>query len=386
MVGQTWYRTVSNYDWSPLILFMFMGFICYRTGLGDDLFYTAWKWMGHLRGGLGMSAVAACTAFGAISGGSLPGSVTMTAVALPEMKKYGYDESLAIGAITCAGTIGDLIPPSIGFIIYAVLSEQSIGKLFIAGILPGLLVAVLFMFLIYGLCRLNPTLGPTAKKSRWKERVVSLKSSLPVALLFLLVIGGTYGGVFTATEGGGIGAFGALVIALAMRRLTWSRLKEATIESSQFNAMSFTLLGGAMMFGYFIGASRVANIMAQGILMVSVSPIIVMAAIVVVLFVLGCFLPAIPMMLITVPIFLPIAKTMGWDLIWFGVIMVMLMDLACITPPYAINVFVIKGMVNKPIGFMYRAVMPFVAIFAVATIIIIAFPVLSTWLPYLLRG
>ncbi len=385
LLGKSWYDTVSDYNWSPLILFLFMGFICYRVGLGDDLFYTARKWVGHWRGGLYMSAILACTAFGAVVGGSLPGSVTMTAIALPEMKKYGYDKSLSIGTLTCAGTIGDLIPPSVGFIIYAVLSEQSVGKLFIAGIFPGLVLTASFMLVIYILCRLNPTLGPAAERSSWRLRIISLKSTWPIALLFLLVIGGIYGGVFTATEGGAIGAFGALVIALAMRRLTWTRLKEAVVETTQFNAMSFTILGGALMFGYFIGTSRLANVLAQAIAGMVVPPLIVMLFIVIILFVLGCFLPAIPLMLITVPIFLPIANTMGWNLIWFGVIMVMLMDLASITPPYGMNLFVIKGMTGVPMGLMFRSVMPFVWAFLVAIIIIIAFPTLTTWLPLILH-
>lgn len=332
-----------------------------------------------------MGTVAACTAFGAVVGDTLSGTVAMTAIGLPEMRKYGYDDKLSIGTLTCSGTIGALIPPSLGFILYAVLAEQSIGQLFIAGIIPGLVCCAFFMALIYGWCRINPRLGPPIPNASWSERLGSLKAGGPIGILFLLVIGGLYAGIFTATEGGGIGAFGALALGLIMRRMNWQRFTASLAESAKFIAMVFTILGGAIIFGYFVVLSKLPFVMAETATAMNVPPIVVLIFIVIILFVLGCFLPVIPLVLITVPIFLPIAKTMGWDLVWFGVIIVLMMNMACITPPFGINLFVMKGITREPISIIYSSAMPFVLALTLVVVMIIAFPPLSTWLAYLLH-
>jgi tripartite ATP-independent transporter DctM subunit len=383
ILGKSWFSTVGEYNWSPLMFFLLMGYICFYCGFGEDLFRTGQRFLGHLRGGLAMGTVAACTAFGAVVGDTLSGSVAMTAIGLPEMRKYRYDDRLAIGTLTCSGTIGALIPPSLGFILYAVLAEQSIGELFIAGIIPGLLCAVLFMSLIYGWCRMNPHLGPPIPGVSWSERLGSLSSGGPIAILFLLVIGGIYAGIFTATEGGGIGSFGALALGLIMRRLDWKRFTNSLAEAAKFTAMCFTILGGAIIFGYFVVMSKLPFVMAETISSMSVPPILVLIMIVLVLFILGCFLPVIPLLLITTPIFLPIANSMGWDLVWFGVIIVLMMNMACITPPFGINLFVMKGVTQKPISIIYSSAMPFVLALTLTVVLIIAFPALSVWLPYL---
>lgn len=385
ILGKSWFTTVGEYNWSPLMFFLLMGYVCFYCGFGEDLFKTGRRFLGHMRGGLAMGTVGACTAFGAVVGDTLSGSIAMTAIGLPEMKKFGYDDRLAIGTLTCSGTIGALIPPSLGFILYAVLAEQSIGELFIAGIIPGLLCAVLFMSLIYGWCRVNPRLGPPVPRSSWTERAASLKSGGPIAALFILVIGGIYAGVFTATEGGGIGAFGALLFGLVLRRLNWQRFTTALAEAAKFTAMCFTILGGAIIFGYFVVISKLPFIMAESVAALNVPPIMVLIFIVIVLFILGCFLPVIPLLLITTPILLPIAKTMGWDLVWFGVIIVLMMNMACITPPFGINLFVMKGITQRSIGIIYWSALPFVLALIVTVAFIIAFPALSTWLPYLIR-
>ncbi|MFC1910501.1 TRAP transporter large permease subunit [Chloroflexota bacterium] len=385
MISTSWYRTVASYSWSPLMFFMLMGYVCFYSLFGEDLFKTASRFLGHLPGGLAMGTVAACTAFGAVIGDNLSGSIAMTAIGLPEMKRYKYDEYMAIGTLTCAGTLGVLIPPSIGFILYAVLAEQSIGDLFMAGVIPGIICALMFMALIYIRCRINPSLGPPIPRTKWKERLISLKSGGPIGLLFLIVIGGIYAGAFTATEGGGIGAFGALALAFMMRRLNWKRFTSSLSESAKFTAMCFTLLGGAVIFGYFVAVSRIPYIMADFVAGLAVAPIIVLLVIIGIFFLLGCFIPAIPMVLLCVPIFVPIAITLDWDLVWFGVIVILMFNTASITPPFGINLFVMKGITNKPMGFVYRSVLPFVLSLAVTIAIIIAFPVLSTWLPYLLN-
>ncbi len=385
ILGTAWFRIAANYNWSPLMLFMLMGYLCFVSGLGEDLFRAANRFMGHLRGGLAMGTVAACTAFGAVVGDVLSGSIAMTAVGLPEMRRYKYDDNLAIGTLACSGTLGVLIPPSVGFIIYSILAEQSIGELFIAGIVPGLICASLFMFSIYLRCRANPMLGPVTPRSNWKDRLSSLQSGGPIGLLFLIVIGGIYTGIFTASEGGGIGAFCVLVVSLAMRRLNWQKFTGALFDAAKYTAMCFTLLGGAMVFGYFVAISKLPYAMSQFVAAMPVPPIVILIAMIIILFILGCILPALPMILITVPIFLPVATTMGWDLVWFGVIIVLMFNMANITPPFGINLFVMKGLTGSSLGLIFRSALPFVLMLTVTVIIIVAFPVLSTWLPYLMR-
>jgi tripartite ATP-independent transporter DctM subunit len=385
IIGLSWFETVKSYPWSPLMFFLLMGYIAFYSGLGSDLFKMANTLIGHLRGGLTIAAVIACAAFGAVVGDTISGSVAMTAIGLPEMRKYKYSDYLSIGTLTTAGTLGTLIPPSIGFIIYAILAEQSVGDLFIAGIIPGVLGAFLFILVIIGIGRIKPGLMPPAEKSNWNERMKSLKVTWPTAVLFILVIGGIYAGIFTATEGGGIGAFGALVIGVMLRRLSWKRFVDALTESAKFIAMMFTILGGANVFGYFVSMSNIPHSLANFVSSMAVSPALVMLMIVAVFFVLGCFLPSIPLLLICVPIFLPVANTFHWDLIWFGVLIIYLFNLACVTPPFGINLFVIKGVANVDMGLMYKSVMPFILCLCVGLFIILLFPSLSTWLPGLLH-
>lgn len=380
-----WYNTASNYAWSPFMLFIFMGFVCFVAKLGGDLFFAANKWLGHLKGGLGIAAVGACTAFAAVVGDTLSGSITMTAVALPEMRKYKYNDFLSVGALATSGTIGQLIPPSIGFIIYAILAEQSIGDLFMAGVIPGLICSVLFMATVYIECLINPQWGPPGPKAKWGERFGSLKSTAPIAALFLLVIGGIYGGVFTPTEGGGIGAFGALCLGLLMRRIHWKELKESLTEGVRYIGMGFTILGGAMMFGTFIAASGLPRAMADTIANLTISPMAILWLVIFIFFILGCFLPYMPVLLICIPMFIPVAKALGWDLVWFGVIMVIMANFAPITPPFGINLFVIKAMTKVPMMLMYRSSLPFIVALFILTVLIVYFPALSLWLPSLMQ-
>ncbi len=385
LIATSWYRTVASYPWSPLMFFILMGFLCFHAGLGRDLFEISRNWIGHLRGGLAMASVAACAGFGAVVGDTLSGTIAMAAIGLPEMKRYNYKDILSIGTITCSGTLGTLIPPSLGFIIYANLTEQSIGRLFIAGIIPGIICALLMMGLIYVLCRIDPNLGPPASKVTWKEKFLSLKSSGPVAGLFLLVIGGMYIGIFTANEGGGIGAFGALFLGLAMRRLNWNGFKSALVNSAKFIAMCFTLLGGANMFGYAVTTSNLPNMMANFVNSLDISPLGVMWIIILILLILGCFIPSIPMLVICIPVFLPIARLFEWNLGWFGVIMVLMLNLACVTPPFGINLFVIKGLTDKTMGFIYLSALPFVIALIITVAIVVIFPSISLWLPDLIK-
>ncbi len=385
MLGQFWYNTVASYDWSPLMFFLLMGYVCFQGQFGQDLYRAARSWMGHWRGGLATGSVCACTAFGAVVGDSLAGSVAMSAIALPEMRKSHYDDALAIGCLACSGTIGSLIPPSTTFILYGVLAEQSIGELFIAGVIPGLLCMFCFIGVIVVWARINPAAAPASPRVSRLEALASLRSALPILIIFVLVIGGIYGGVFTATEGGGVGVFGMLALAFVLRRMNGKKLSSALNEAGKFTAMCFALLAGANLLGNFMTLSRIPMVLANAIAALDIAPMLVMLAIIIVLCFLGCFIPAIPLVLICVPIFVPIAKVFEWNLVWFGVISTLIKNMACITPPFGINLFVMKGIADVPIGLMYKASLPYVVGLFVCVGLIVAFPQLSLWLPSMMH-
>ena len=383
--GKAMFSTSASYTWSPLMFFMVMGYFCFYGDLGRDLYECARKWLGHYKGGLAQGSVCACTAFGAVVGDSLSGTIAMSAIALPEMRSAGYDDELAVGTLACSGTIGCLIPPSAMFILYGVLAEQSIADLFMAGVFPGLLCMVVYCLTIWLMVARKPSLAPTVEKMPLDVRVRSLVSALPILLLFILVIGGIYAGMFTATEGGAIGSVGTLIIALFLRRFTMKKFIASLNDASKYITMSFTVLTGATVLGYLMTLSRIPSILAGSIGAMGMPGWATMTAIIVVLLFLGCFVPAMPLMLVCVPIFVPIDHMFHWDLIWFGVLMVIMMNMASITPPFGINLFVMKSVAGIPLGAMFRASIPFIIGLAVVIVLLIAFPPLSTWLPAVMR-
>lgn len=385
LLGKTWFTTVASYNWSPLMFFLLMGYLCFYSQFGQDLYRCFRSWMGHMRGGLASGSVAACTAFGAVVGDNLACNVAMTTIALPEMRRNGYDDALSVGTLAASGTIGSLIPPSSSFIIYGVLAEQSIGELFMAGVLPGLTCMLCFMLVIRYRVWRNPALAPAGPAISRAEKSRSLFMALPILLIFVVTIGGIYAGVFTATEGGGIGAFATLAFAAALRRFTWKSFSEALTASSKSIIVCFAILCGANLFGYFVTMSRIPMELAGWISTIHVGQYWVMLAIILVMSFLGCFIPNMPLILICIPMFLPIANAFHWNLIWFGVIMVLLKNMAGITPPFGISLFVVKGLADIPLTLMFRAILPFVAGLFLCLAIIIAFPPLSIWLPGLLR-
>lgn len=385
MFSKSWYNTVSNYTWSPLMSFMLMGYLCYYGRFGEDIYRTARAWMGHLRGGLAIGSVVACALFGAVVGDVLAGSIAMAAIALPEMRRNNYSDELAVGTLACSGTIGALIPPSTTFIIYGVLAEQSISDLFMAGVIPGLLCTLCFCVAIWVMVLFRPSMAPLLPKASPHERMASLKSGVPILTLFVLVIGGIYGGLFTPTEGGAIGACCTFLLALVLGRMSLKTFMSAMDESCRFTSMCFTLLGGATVLGYFMTMTRIPTWLATSIASMDVAPMLVMTVIVLVICFLGCFLPAIPLILICVPIFIPIAKVYQWNLIWFGVIIAILNNMASITPPFGISLFVMKGIAKVPLSTMFRASVPFIAALGVCLFLVVMFPSLSIWLPMLLK-
>jgi len=381
-VGTGLYWHVADYGWSVIALFILMGFFVIAADIGKDAYDTAYKWVGHIRGGLAATTIGGSTGFAAVCGDDFAAIATMSTIALPEMKRYRYADSLATGAVAAGATLGPMIPPSIGFIVYGILSYQSIGKLFIAGIIPGLLLALSFVAVIYIMCRRNPKLGPPGERSSWGPRLRSLKGSGPILLLFLVVIGGIYAGIFTAMEGGAIGAFMAFFIALVTGRLTRQKFKLALVDGGKFIVSLLFMIVGSMIFSHALAGSNLTRMLAEFIGGLTVHPLVIMGCIMLMYLILGCITSAPIVLILTVPILAPILSGLGFDLIWVGVLLVLLTNLGVITPPYGMGVFLLKGVAKDVDLFtIYRGVIPFVVSSIVVAVLILFFPSLATWLP-----
>lgn len=381
VLGTVAYRNVATYPLTAMPLFIMMGVIVANTGVGADLFYSAHKLIGQLRGGLAMATVIACGGLAAMTGTGMAATATMGKAALPEMRKFNYDERLASGCIAAGSTIGILIPPSIGFILYGILTETSIGKLFMAGIIPGILEAVFYIITIYILCRFNPRMGPPGPKTSLKEKVVSLKNTWTMVLLFLLVIGGIYAGIFTPTEAGAVGAFGAIVITLFAGRLKGRSLLNSVLETAQITAMFVLIIAGAFVFNNLMVVSKLALYLGSFIAGLDIPPYAILITIIFVYIILGMFLDVMSCILVTVPIFFPIVLAMGFDPVWYGVIMVRVMEIGVITPPVGMEVFMLSGITGLPAGTIFRGVVPFVIADILHVALLVAFPVLSLYIP-----
>lgn len=381
LAGQAPYVFIGNYDISVIPMFVLMGVVVSETGIGADLYYTVNKWLGQFRGGLAMATTGACALFAAVTGASISGIVVMSKVALPEMKKYDYDDRLSTGVIAAASTLGCLIPPSTTFILYGILTEQSVGKLFMAGLIPGVLEAAFYLATIYIMCRINPQMGPPGPKTDFKEKIVSLKNTWSVLLLFLLVMGGIYLGVFTPTEAGAIGAFGAIVITLLMRRLNMNRFRSTILEAGLMTGMILLILLGVTLFQRFMAASELPMALGAFITGLDVPPMVVLVSIVIVYVILGCFLPAILAIILTIPIIYPLIIAMGFDPIWYGVLMVRMTEIGALTPPMGIDCFMLSGVSGIPLGTIFRGVVPFVIADVLHVALLIAVPQLSLFLP-----
>jgi C4-dicarboxylate transporter DctM subunit len=380
------FSRVGFYPISALVLFVLMGVVVGAAGLSGDLYDSAYKWLGRLPGGLAIATVFAAGGFAAISGSSTATAVTIGKVSLPEMKRYNYDPRLATGTVAAGGTIGILIPPSLGFILYAVLTEQSIGKLFMAGIIPGILEVLFYAALILVMCIVNPKMGPRGPKVPLKEKVFSLKNIWPVVLLFLFVIGGIYLGWFTPTEAGAIGAFVSMVIVLAMGRLNLKGIFNTTMEAVQISGMVLILMVGAFIFANFLAISRLPFALADVVTSISVHPYVILVAIIVVYIILGMFLDIFSSILLTIPILYPVVIAMGFDPIWFGVIMVRIMEIGLITPPVGMNVFVMASVTDIPLGTIFRGIVPFILADFLHVALLVAVPPLSLFLPNTMFG
>jgi tripartite ATP-independent transporter DctM subunit len=385
IMGSIPFNTSSHYEFAVIPLFVLMGEFCFFSGIGRDLYDMGYKWVGSLPGGLSMGTVAACGGFAAVCGDSLATAITMGTVAIPEMKRYRYDPKLSTGCVAAGGTLGVLIPPSLAFIFYAVITDQSIATLFIAGIIPGLLLVSLFMVSIYLRALRNPDLAPPGPGTTWKEKMNSLRGVWATLVLFVGVMGGMYVGVFTPTEGGGMGAFGALLIGVFRKRLNWEGIVSSLLEAGKITGTCLGILIGANIFGYFVAASKLPIVLAEFVTGLPVPHLFILTAILIIYLFLGCLMPAIPMLILTVPIFFPVVITMGYDPIWFGVIMVLMFEMAVITPPMGINVLALGTVVHDvSLGDIFKGIIPFLIAMIVCVIILVAVPQVPLLLPNIL--
>ncbi len=372
----------SSYSLTVIPMFVFMGTVAFYSGMSSRLYDAAYKFFGQLRGGLALATIVACAGFGAMCGSTNAEAAAMGRVTLPEMRRYNYDPSLATACVAAAGSLAILIPPSTILIIYGVIIEESIGKLFAAGILPGLLLTTLFAITIIILCRFRPALAPAGGKATWKERMVSLSGVIEMLLLFALVMGGLFVGWFTPTEAGAVGAAGALVIALARRRLSWQGFLDSLADTTRITAMVFLIVTGATVFGHFMSVTRVPFELSEWVGGLALSPNVIMGFIIFGYLIGGCFMDSLALITLTVPILYPLVLSLGFDSIWFGVIIVLVGEMGVITPPVGINVYVIKGVApDVPLETIFRGIFPFLGAIIVCIAILIFFPQIALFLP-----
>lgn len=383
----------SVYDLSVVPLFLLMGNLASRGGLSRRLFQATNAFLGHYRGGVAMSAVGACAGFGAICGSSLATAATMGQVALPELRRYNYSPALATGALAAGGTLGVLIPPSVVLVIYAVLAEQNVAAMFIAALLPGLLALSGYMVAIMIYVRLSPGSGPAAPRMNWSERLQTLREVWPIVAIFVTVIGGIYGGIFTPTEAAAIGTIATGALALLMRELTWQGILNAALDTAAATAMIFLILLGADLLNAFFAISQMPVAAAQWVLGADLPPMMVLVGIVLIYLVLGCVMDSLSMLLLTIPIFLPIVLGLDfWGLgqtdkaIWFGILALMVVEIGLITPPVGMNLFIINSLAKDvPMKETYKGTLPFIASDIVRTAILMLVPGLSLWLVHALN-
>ena len=383
VLGHEPFKTAGSYGLSVIPLFMLMGQFAFLSRMGAEAYRTLYYWIGFLPGGLAMATIGACSFFAAISGSSLATAATMGMVALPEMKKFKYSDGLATGCLAAGGTLGILIPPSTVLMIYGILTQQSIAELFIAGFIPGIILSLLFILTIYITARVWPEQGPPGPRFTFPERMRSLKEPWGIFALFLLVIGGLYAGWFTPTEAAAVGAFGAFLITLIKGRLTWKTLVESLMESSKATGMIFGILIGAYILQYFLTISQITDHLVGWVVGMGLNRYIVMCILIFIYLILGCLMEGLSIIILTIPITYPLILKMGFDPIWFGVMITVLIEMGLITPPVGVNVFVIAGVAKDvPMYSIFRGIVPFVFAMLVLIALLLIFPQIALYLPH----
>lgn len=386
MLAKDFFSTFNSYSLTVVPLFVLMGQLAFHSGLSRRLFAAAYKFIGHLPGGLAIATVGACSLFAAICGSTNATAATMGATTLPEMKRYNYKPELATGVVAAGGSLGILIPPSVIFILYGIMTEQSIGRLFMAGVVPGIVLAILFAVTILIWAALRPEIGPPGPRATWRERVVSLAGTVETLLLFLGVMGGLFAGIFTPTEGGAIGAFGTLAFAVIRRSISWRGFVQALFETTRISCMILVIVAGATVFGHFLAISRIPHDIAGWITGLDLPAAAVMFLILLVYLIGGCFIDALALIMLTVPIFYPVVIGLGFDPIWFGVIIVLVTQMGVITPPVGANVYVVSGVARDvPLEVIFRGCVPFLMAIIVLTVLLVFVPQIALWLPGLLH-
>ncbi|MEZ5796650.1 MAG: TRAP transporter large permease [Paracoccaceae bacterium] len=386
MTGQQMYDQVTLYNFTVIPLFILMGAFINRSNLAHELYDAANAFVGHFRGGLAMGTIVACGGFGAVCGSSLATAATLSRVAMPSMRRYGYDDGLSTGAIAAGGTLGIMIPPSVPMVIYGILAETDIARLFMAGILPGILLTLLFAVSIAVTTARHPDRGPRGERVSWPRRLRLLARVWGVVLIFLIIIGGIYGGIFTPTEAAGIGVTAAAAFAIARRRLGWRQLRESLIETGVTTGMIFVISFGAVIFANFVNLAGFTGSISAWLISLDISAMGIVVAICLIYLVMGCIFDSLSMLILTIPIFAAILKPMGVDMIWFGIVAVITVEMGLITPPVGLNVFVVKATVGDvSLGTAFRGVWPFVAAMVVGLGLILLFPPIATLLPGLMQ-
>ncbi|HEV2570796.1 MAG TPA: TRAP transporter permease [Beijerinckiaceae bacterium] len=382
LIGQTSMRTVTDYSFGIIPMFLLMGSFVSHAGISRELFRAANAFVGHWRGGLGVATIAACGGFSAICGSSVATAATFSAVAYPEMRRHNYPKSFAAGVIAAGGTLGIMIPPSTVLAVYGIITQQDIGKLFIAGILPGIFEVFVLIATVVLIGYLKPGFLPVVRQTDWKEKMAALRDVWAPLLLFIFVIGGLYGGLFTATEAGGMGAGGAFIIGFLRGRLGRAEIKKSLLEATRTSAAVFTILIGALLFGYFLTITQTPQKVTEFLTSLGLGSYGVLILILLMYLVLGCLMDAMAMIILTVPIVFPVIIQLGFDPIWFGVIIVMTVEIGLIHPPVGMNVFVIKSMVPElDFTTIFKGVLPFLLALIFTLIVIVAFPQMATFLP-----
>ena len=376
----------GSYSLTVIPLFVLMGQIAYHAGISTRLFNAAYTWIGHVPGGLAIATIGACAGFSAICGSTNATAATMAAATLPEMKRFGYKPGLATGVVAAGGSLGILIPPSVVFIVYGIMTEQSIGKLFLAGLLPGVLLTGLFVVAICIWTRMRPELGPRGPRTSTAEKLASLGGIIETALIFALVMGGLFVGFFTPTEAGAVGAFGTLLLAVLRRTITREGVVTALFDTTRISCMILVIVAGATIFGHFLAVTRIPFDIASWITGCGQPPFVVMAFIVFVYLVGGCFIDSLALIMLTVPIFYPVVMQLGYDPLWFGVIIVLVTQIGVITPPVGINVYVVGSVARDvPLEVIFKGVVPLLIALVVGTLLLIPFPQITLFIPALMK-